>query len=153
MVIIPQHSREMKIRIFVLLAMAAILSASCKEENRFASHITDDVPPGKLTIIDQKPLYGGARFFYNLPADEDLLQVEAVYTAKNGKPYTFSASYFVDSIDVFGFGSTEAHEVTLYAVDRSGNRSAPVVVSVTPLEPAFSRVAASISVKPGFSSF
>jgi len=143
----------MKIRIFVLLAMAAILSASCKEENRFASHITDDVPPGKLTIIDQKPLYGGARFFYNLPADEDLLQVEAVYTAKNGKPYTFSASYFVDSIDVFGFGSTEAHEVTLYAVDRSGNRSAPVVVSVTPLEPAFSRVAASISVKPGFSSF
>ncbi len=133
--------------------MAVLISASCKEENRFASHVTDDVPPGKVTITNQKPLYGGARFFYNLPADEDLLQVEAVYTAKNGKPYTFSASYFVDSIDVFGFGSTEAHEVKLYTVDRSGNRSAPVVVSVIPLEPAFSRVAASISVKPGFSSF
>lgn len=143
----------MKIRIFMIMVMAVLISVSCKEENRFASHVTDDVPPGKVTITDQKPLYGGARFFYNLPADEDLLQVEAVYTAKNGKPYTFSASYFVDSIDVYGFGSTEPHEVTLYTVDRSGNRSAPVVVSVTPLEPAFSRVAASISVKPGFSSF
>jgi len=137
----------------MIMVMAVLISVSCKEENRFASHVTDDVPPGKVTITDQKPLYGGARFFYNLPADEDLLQVEAVYTAKNGKPYTFSASYFVDSIDVYGFGSTEPHEVTLYTVDRSGNRSAPVVVSVTPLEPAFSRVAASISVKPGFSSF
>lgn len=139
---------------YVAIGMAALLMiGSCKEENRFASHVTDDVPPGKITIVDQKPLYGGARFFYNLPADEDLLQVEAVYVGKNEKSYTFSASYFVDSLDVYGFGSTDPHEVTLYTVDRSGNRSEPVVVSVTPLEPAFSRVASSIEVKSGFSSF
>ncbi|MFC7525572.1 DUF4959 domain-containing protein [Parapedobacter sp. GCM10030251] len=144
----------MNMKKYVVIGMAALLMiGSCKEENRFASHVTDGVPPGKITIVNQKPLYGGARFFYNLPADEDLLQVEAVYVGKNEKSYTFSASYFVDSLDVYGFGSTDPHEVTLYTVDRSGNRSEPVVVSVTPLEPAFSRVASSIEVKSGFSSF
>lgn len=141
-------------RKYVAMLMATLLViGSCKEENRYGSHVSDSDAPGKITIVDQKPLYGGARFFYDLPTDEDSLQIEAVYTAKNGKEYTFSSSYFVDSLDVYGFGSTDSHEVTLYAVDRSGNRSDPVTVSITPLEPAFSRVASSIEVKSGFSSF
>jgi len=143
----------MKRQYIVMAAAVMIAISACREENRFASHVTDETPPGPVRIVDYKPLYGGARFFYELPADEDLLQVEAVYTARNGRSYTFSASYFVDSLDVYGFGSTDPHEVTLYAVDRSGNRSAPVNVEVTPLEPAFTRVAQSIQVKPGFSSF
>ena len=144
----------MKKRKYIAMWGAALLIVgACKEENRYASHVDDSVAPGKITIVDQKPLYGGARFFYDLPSDEDLLQVEAVYIANNGKEYTFSSSYFIDSLDVYGFGSIDPHEVTLYAVDRSGNRSEPVTVSVVPLEPAYSRVASSIEVKPGFSSF
>lgn len=144
----------MNMRNYIAILIAATLAiGSCKEENRFASHVTDGTPPGKITITSNKALFGGARFFYDLPADEDLLQVEAVYTSKSGKSYTFSASYFVDSLDVYGFGSTDPHEVKLYAVDRSGNKSEPVTVSVTPLEPAFSRVASSIQIKSGFSSF
>src|SRR3546814_4663848 len=66
---------------------------------------------------------------------------------------TFSASYFADSLEVYGFADTSEYTVQLYAVDRAGNRSEVVNVPVTPLEPAYTRVAESIVVKPGFSSF
>ncbi len=136
-----------------VMFIVAVGFASCQEETRFQANSDDTTPPGKVTIRSHEPLYGGARFFYDLPSDEDLLSVEAVYTNDKGQSFTFSASYFVDSLDVYGFASTAPHSVNLYAVDRAGNRSEPVSVSVTPLEPAFTRVASSIEVKPGFSSF
>src|SRR5690606_15154489 len=126
---------------------------SCKETDRFKPNSDDSTPPGKVELREYKALYGGARFFYNLPDDEDLMSIEAVYTSTNGKPFTFSASYFVDSLDVYGFPSTNEYTVELFAVDRAGNRSEPLAVKVQPLEPAFTRVAQSIEVKPGFSSF
>lgn len=100
-----------------------------------------------------EPLYGGARFYYTPPADEDLLAIEAVYTNANKQSFTFSASYFADSLEVYGFADTGEYTVQLYAVDRAGNRSQAVDVSVVPLEPAYTRVAESIEIKPGFSSF
>src|SRR5690606_35300052 len=95
----------------------------------------------------------GARFFYNVPNDEDVLSVEARYTNVDGKTFTFSSSYFVDSLDVIGFGDTIQYTVELYARDRSGNMSDIVPVQVVPLESTISRVINSIEVKPGFSSF
>src|SRR5690554_4626964 len=136
-----------------ILCIVALGFASCKEESRFQANSDDSTPPGKVTIRSHEPLFGGARFFYDPPSDEDLLSVEAVYTNQDGQSFTFAASYFVDSLDVYGFASTAPHSVSLFAVDRAGNRSEPVTVSVTPLEPAFTRVASSIEVKPGFSSF
>lgn len=141
------------IRYIGISCLLIVALASCTEELRYQANTDDTTPPGKVTIRDQEPLYGGARFFYDLPSDEDLLSVEAVYINKAGESFTFSASYFVDSLDVYGFASTESHSVSLYAVDRAGNRSEPVTVSVSPLEPAYTRVASSIQVKPGFSSF
>ncbi|WP_223706465.1 DUF4959 domain-containing protein [Niabella beijingensis] len=126
---------------------------SCKKKERFETQGNDSTPPGKVTLNEYKPLYGGARFFYTLPKDEDLLGVEAVYTKSDGKSFTFMSSYFVDSLDVYGFGSINEYKVQLFAVDRAGNRSEPLDVTVTPLEPAYSRVASTIEAKPGFSSF
>jgi len=133
------------------LGLLAVLS--CKEKDRFRPGSDDGTPPGKVELREYKPLFGGARFFYYVPNDEDLMAVEAVYESPNGRSFTFSASYFVDSLDVYGFPSTEEHAVRLFAVDRAGNRSAPVTVHVKPLQPAFTRVSESIEVKPGFSSF
>lgn len=130
-----------------------LLTFSCKEGERFKPNSGDGSAPGKVTLKNYKPLYGGARFYYSLPPDEDLMSVEAIYTSKSGKTFTFAASYFVDSLDVYGFPSTDEYTIQLYAVDRAGNKSEALDVSVTPLEPAFSRVANSMQVKPGFSSF
>ncbi|MCS4227235.1 DUF4959 domain-containing protein [Sphingobacterium sp. BIGb0165] len=130
-----------------------LLFFACKEIERFSPAADDGTPPGKVELRRYIPLYGGARFFYNIPKDEDLISIDAVYTNPNGKSFTFSASYFVDSLDVYGLPSTDEYTIKLYAVDRTGNRSEPLDVKVQSLEPAFTRVASSIQVKPGFSSF
>lgn len=126
---------------------------SCKEKDRYNINIDDSTPPGPVVLKYYKSLFGGARFFYGLPNDEDLLSVEAEYTNSKGKTFKFNASYFVDSLDVYGLPDTDMHAVRLYAVDRAGNRSAPLTVNIEPLEPAYQRVARSLEVRPGFGSF
>lgn len=137
---------------FLILVLLLPLLITCKKNARFTSE-TDGTPPGPVTLREYKPLYGGARFFYEMPDDEDLLGVEAVYKNKDNESFKFMASYFVDSLDVYGFADMNEHEVELFAVDRSGNRSEPLVVKVVPLEPAYAKVATTIEAKPGFSSF
>lgn len=136
--------------IFVLLLLFVM---SCKEEERHLASSDDSIAPHQPSEITYKPLYGGVRFFYVLPDDEDLLSVDARYTNSNNESYSFSSSYYVDSLDVFGFGDTLEYKIELYAVDRAGNKSAPAVVTVKPLESAISRVMKSVQVKSGFSSF
>jgi hypothetical protein len=138
--------------LLVLLSLISGLYA-CKEQGRFEIGYNDAVPPSAPEFIRYKPLYGGARLFYKIPEDEDLLSIDVTYLNPKGKKIWFSISYFTDSIDVYGFSDSLEHVVSLYAVDRAGNKSETVSVPVTPLEPAYSRVAKSIAVKPGFSSF
>lgn len=142
------------IKIYLLLVAAVLLViTSCEEEKVHRAVSNDKTPPQPPTGVTYQPLYGGARFFYDVPNDEDLLSIEAVYTNTQGNSFSFSASYFVDSLDVYGFGDTINYEIGLYAVDRAGNRSTPVNVTVKPLESAISRVIKSLSLKPAFGSF
>ncbi|MCD7937648.1 MAG: DUF4959 domain-containing protein [Tannerellaceae bacterium] len=140
---------------YILLFIAAILLTgigACKEEGRYEPERNGGVP-GTVSNVTYQPLYGGARFFYDIPDDEDLLQIEAEYTNKQNKTFMFTSSYFVDSLDVYGFPDMNEYTVKLYAVNRAGERSAAYPVTVNPLEPAYTRVLNSIEVKPGFSSF
>ncbi len=147
-------TNQMKTRKYLFLFVAFLLiMASCKEEGRHDANSNDKTPPGKVKDITYKPLYGGARFFYTIPNDEDLLNVEAVYTNAQNQSFTFSASYYTDSLDVYGFAETIEYTVQLYAVDRVGNRSEAAEINVVPLKAAYTRVAESMVIKPGFSSF
>lgn len=136
-----------------MLLMMLIGLGACKETSRYEPGVDDLISPGQPTDITWKPLYGGARFHYTIPADEDLLSVDAEYTNEAGKTFLFTSSFYLDSLDVLGFGDTNPHTVRLYGVDRAGNRSTPVEVQVTPDESAVTRVQRSVTVKPGFSSF
>lgn len=140
-------------RYFLLLLAVIFLAASCSEAERYSPVSNDKTPPGTPEVIKWDPLYGGARIFYKIPSDEDLLSVDAEYINTKGNPVLFTSSFYLDSIDVLGFGDTDIHKVNLYGVDRAGNRSIPAVVEVTPYESAVTRVMKSIVVKPGFSSF
>jgi hypothetical protein len=144
---------NIKIKICVTAAALLLGIAACREEGRYTAGMEQTHPPGKVSNVTFVPLYGGARFYYTVPPDEDLLRVEAEYTGQDSRTHRFTASYFSDSLDVYGFRETAPQEVRLCAVNRAGQRSEPVSVSVTPLEPAYLRVAESIVVKPGFSSF
>ena len=126
---------------------------SCSEGSRFQTEESATTPPGPPTNVTWEPINGGARFFYTLPKDNDVLSVDAEYTNPSGKTFRFTASYYIDSLDVIGLGSTAPQKISLYGVNRAGLRSQPVDIIVTPLEPAVTRVAETLVIKPGFSSF
>ncbi|MDR1719032.1 MAG: DUF4959 domain-containing protein [Dysgonamonadaceae bacterium] len=145
----------MSIKISILSIISLLVIAQgCRESERFEINYADTTPPGKPIISEEyKPLYGGARIYFTPPEDEDVLTVDARYTNQKGETIWFSASYYTDSIDVEGFADTNPKNVTLYAVDRAGNKSETQTITVIPKEPAVARVASSINVKGGFSSF
>jgi hypothetical protein len=126
---------------------------SCTEQPRFEIGYSDNEPPGMPGVRTYKPLYGGAMIYFTPPADRDVLTIDASYVNAQGKTVWFSSSYFSDSVGVYGFADAVEHTVNVYAVDRAGNKSEPMQVLVTPLEPAYMRVARSIVLKSGFLSF
>jgi hypothetical protein len=126
---------------------------ACKEGGRFEFASDDSVPPESPVFRKYKPLNGGARLFYDVPKDEDLLSINAEFTVANGQLAWFAVSYYVDSLDVYGMADTAVQTVQLYAMDRAGNKSPVTAVPVKPLESMISKVLKSIEVKPAFGSF
>ena len=140
-------------RIIYLLMLLTICISACKEQGRYEQKVGSDTPPGQPTEISWEPLYGGARFHYTIPRDEDLISVNAEYTNERGETFFFSSSFYKDSVDVYGFGAEKDYTVYLYSVNRAGKQSVKVPVPVVPFEPAISRVVNTLDLKPGFSSF
>jgi hypothetical protein len=140
---------------YLLILLSLLLGLyACKEQGRFEIGFDDTTPPSAPRYSGYyKPLYGGARLFFEVPSDKDVLSIDASYTNSQGNEVRFSVSYFQDSIDIYGFNDTLEHVVDLYAVDRAGNKSTIVPVTVIPLEPAITRVEKSMIVKGGFSAF
>ncbi|MDR1667618.1 MAG: DUF4959 domain-containing protein [Bacteroidales bacterium] len=136
-----------------LMAVALTALQSCREEGRFELYSGDTVAPGKPTIIDWEPFFGGVIIYFQPSDDEDLLSINAEYTNVNGRTFSFAASYFTNAITVSCMGSTDPHTVRVYAMDRTGNKSEAVPVIVRPDEPIVQRVASTVSVKPAFGSF
>jgi hypothetical protein len=136
-----------KIVVFLLLAVAFF---ACKEGDRFEISSDDKTPPSAPVFDSVQPLPGGARLFYRIPADEDLISIEASFTATNGKLIKSAVSFFAPYLEIFGFGDTLEKNIQLYALDRAGNQSKVLDVKVTPLEPTYSRVAKSLDVYPAF---
>lgn len=126
---------------------------SCKEGSRFETEESSTTPPGPPTNVTWIPINGGARFYYTPPKDNDLLSIDAEYTNPSGKTFRFTASYYIDSLDVIGLGTTDPQKVSLFGVNRAGLRSNAVNIDITPLESAVTRVARTLIIKPGFSSF
>jgi hypothetical protein len=138
-----------KITIFMLLVVAVF---ACKEGERYGISSEDKIPPSAPVLDSVQPLPGGVRLFYQIIDEEDVLGIEASFTATNGKLVKSAASFIAPYLDVFGLGDTLEHTIQLYTLDRAGNKSENVNVTFTPLEPAFSKVAKSLTVKPAFGS-
>lgn len=139
-------------RITIIAVCVLAVMSACEETKRYEISEDDSTPPGIPVFIASKPLPGGARVYFQSPADEDILSVEASYRNVAGETVRFAASYFSDSLDVIGFGNEGEHQITLYAVDRAGNRSKTISETVTALEPSVVTVAKSLQVLPSFAS-
>jgi len=119
------HKKATWLKLTALVLLAGMYACEPQE--------SDTTPPGEVSNISVESTNGGAVISYDLPQDEDLHYIRAVYTNSQGNEVYKVASYYNTSIEVDGFNDTLSHDITLFAVDRSNNQSDGVTVSVTPL--------------------
>lgn len=122
----------MKIHYITLMLFAFLLHA-CTEDER-GQYPIDNVAPGEVTSPSVENVPGGAIISYNIPNDEDLLYVKAIYTLDNGEVMEQKASSYASSLKIEGIGKSREVEVTLIAGDRSKNESKPIMVKAHPLD-------------------
>jgi hypothetical protein len=130
---------------WLLLAIAA----GCKKDELHPLEADGDAP-SPVGNITYSSLPGSVKLTYSLPADKDLLYVQAVYTNKYGKEVSVKASYYTNSLIVEGFADTASYHMKVYAVDRSENRSEPVDVLVKAATPPVFEVYKTITLKEDF---
>lgn len=135
--------------LIIFTGMLLAAAGGCKRDELVPIE-KDGTPPAPVTHAVVDNLAGAANITYSLPLDRDLLYVQAVYKNKEGKDREFKASFYTNTILVEGFADTLDHQVSVYAVDRSGNRSTPVVVTVKPQTPPVVATQRSLEVVPDF---
>lgn len=82
---------------------------------------------------------------------EDLLYIKATYQRNKDVIAQNKASVYTDTLTIVGLGDTLARDVEVVAVDRSGNMSEAVQVTIHPKTPPIKTVFKSLSVEPALS--
>src|SRR3546814_236361 len=103
-----------------------------------------------VTVSGVTNLSGAAEIYFQLPSDDDVLYVKGQYSTADGQVRESKVSYYNRSLTVSGFGDTREYDVQLYAVDKGGNESAPVSVTVHPEKAPFLLVYDSLKVISDF---
>ncbi|MEJ2883918.1 DUF5000 domain-containing lipoprotein [Pedobacter sp. GR22-6] len=132
-----------------IAGLLGILVTGCQKE-LIGPLSNNTTPPGQVSNVKVTNQSGQATLTYRLPADQDVAYVKAVYTLLSGAQREVRASFYTSQIVVDGFGDTETHTVTLYAVNKSEVASAPVEVTVKPLENAIQIAFKTLKVVPAF---
>ena len=135
----------------LMLSMASFLfwaGIACQDEPK-GPFVKDSTPPGKISNPKVENVAGGAKITYDIPADDDLLYVEARYKRK-GELVLARSSVYKDTLVVEGLVSTEPQEVELVAVDRSQNESEVERVTINPLKSPLIQLFESFEMVPDF---
>ena len=105
--------------------------ASCSSDY-IGQYPTEKIAPGQIgnPVVTNFP--GGSEIKYELPSDDDILYVKALYELPNGKQAEERASFFLNTLKLKGFGKSQKSAVKLIAVDRSENESQSVQVEIEP---------------------
>lgn len=131
-----------------ILSLLLIIATSCKEE-KVGQNPLDNIPPSPVTNVKTEPLPGGARISYDLPKETDISYVCCEYMFKGEKKIVRSSIYS-NTLLIEGLAEIATCEFTLYLVDHSENRSAPVNGSFIPLEPPYLTIFKTLEVEPDF---
>jgi len=124
----------MKYILKFILAATLLLFLAC-EEYEHGPISKDGTNPSVIENLVLTPIHGGFDISYDLPNDNDLLYVKAVYTNSQGEEAEVKTSVFNNKIQILGFGDTEEKTIQLFSADRSENISEPVVLKGIPLTP------------------
>jgi hypothetical protein len=131
----------------ILLSLAAL--CGCAEDKR--PEITvNSTPPGPVSEVKVTNIPGGAVLKYQLPDDEDVLFVKAVYSYRAGSRAEARSSLYCDSIRIVGFVTEDEYNVELVAVNRSNKESTPVNAVIKPLEAPVNTIGRTVEIVPDF---
>ncbi|MDR0573906.1 MAG: DUF4959 domain-containing protein [Tannerella sp.] len=134
---------------FGIVALSAVLW-QCTDVKDY-SPVKDKVAPWPVSNPEVVNLSGGALITYTKPSDPDLLGVKALYSYTDGGEILEAySSAFTDSIKLEGFPDTLNRIVRLIAIDKSGNESTPVEVSIRPTIPPVELIRRSLKVQTTF---
>ncbi|MGV8878554.1 MAG: DUF5000 domain-containing lipoprotein [Sphingobacteriaceae bacterium] len=131
-----------------LIFMGVLAMASCKE-NKIGPHGTSDGAPNMVSNPVVENLPGAAKITYSLPTNPELLYIKAVYKLGD-QVQEIKSSFYTNFLILQGFGNTDEREIKLYAVNRHEEMSAPLTVTIKPLEAPVKTVFSSISAKAVF---
>lgn len=122
--------------LYPLLVIFAIAGwQSCKREDRL-DHFDFNAPaPQQVSNIKVIPEAGGATILYQVPKDQNLAYVKAVYEIQKGVFREAKASIYTDTLKLVGFGDTSAHEVKIYSIGKNEKASEALSVMVSPKIP------------------
>lgn len=136
----------------VTVAIIAVGLYSCQKQtgtNPEPIYKSDKKPPVVKNVqVNNFP--GGALITYDIPADPEILYVQADYMINQKMHQQVKASYYTDTLKVLGFEKGGEYKVTLYAVSRSEVKSDPVEVTVHPQTPPYLTVKSSLQIVADF---
>lgn len=132
-----------------MIPLVPMLLGGCQKEiiGPLGNNTTPPGPVSDVKVVNQS---GQATLTYTLPTDLDVAYVKAEYTLLSGAKREVRASFYTSQMVVDGFGDTEVHTVTLWAVNKSEIASTPVTVQVKPLENAIQIAFKTLKVVPAF---
>jgi len=119
---------------FIHFSLLLFALYGCREKGRIDFIDDGAAAPEPVEVRGVRNTSGGAVIRYNVPGDDNLLGVKAVYR-RNGKVVEAKGSLYVDTLTVEGFGNTDEQRVELFSIGRNGKLSVPVPVAIHPLPP------------------
>ena len=133
----------------IYAALLSIAIYSCNDDFQITQIPSDSMAPNPVSNVTVKNTPGGAIVYYDLPKDEDISYVKAIYQ-RNGERAEAKSSRYTDSLIVEGFGDANEKNIELFVVDRSNNESTATSVKVNPLTPPVQTVAATFNMFADF---
>lgn len=118
-------------RYIIILPFLIMLFSGC-EQYTIGQYPVDSVAPQPVTNVKVVNLPGAIELTYDLPDEEDLLYVKAIYPLDNGEVRVSKTSVYSNAMLIKGFGKSKKQTIQLIAVDGSQNESTPVDVEIYP---------------------
>lgn len=140
----------MKKILFIILPLALVITwYGCKKAGRNDS-FSDAPAPAVVSDVKVFPKPGAVTLKYTLPKDPEMLYALAVYEIQPGVFREAKASYFLDSMDLVGFGDTLSRDVKIYSVGKNEKKSEPLIIKVKPLTPPVQSVSKTLDLTATF---
>ncbi|PQJ68657.1 DUF5000 domain-containing lipoprotein [Polaribacter butkevichii] len=133
-----------------ILCIVATLT-SCDKSDNFNEPLSENsTVPEQLTNISVTNAAGKSKITYSLPKDDNLLYVKALYKLDTGKEIEVKSSFYKKTIELDGFSIAGPREVSLVTVSRNEIESAPIIITVNPLDSPIYDIYKSLTVGPDF---